>query len=101
MGSRDEPCESCRNRCEGRPHMIRKLTMTFLMTALLSSVPALAQPPVSADVTDRIITALIGALKDPDREVRRQAAHALSGFENARIVEPMAALLTDEDVQLR
>jgi HEAT repeat protein len=81
--------------------MLRKLTLTFVMTALLSGVPGLAQAPVAADVTDRIITALVGALKDPDRDVRRNAAHALSGFENARIVEPMTSLLKDEDVQLR
>jgi HEAT repeat protein len=83
--------------------MIRRVVATFFMTALFSGVPALAQPAgqPTTDTADRVISALIGALKDPDREVRRQAAQSLSGFESTRIVEPMTTLLKDEDVQLR
>jgi hypothetical protein len=94
--------------------MIRTITVTILLTALFSGVPGLGQTPrervsapaeptqaPSADVTDRIVTALIAALKDPDREVRRNAVHALTGFDSSRIVEPMIAVLKDEDVELR
>jgi len=93
--------------------MIRTVIATILMTAAFSGVPGLTQAPresaparpeaqaPSAEVTDRIVTALIGALNDADREVRRNAVHALSGFDSPRIVEPMIAVLKDQDVGLR
>jgi hypothetical protein len=93
--------------------MIRTTIATILLTVLFSGVSGLTQTPrtslpapegaqaPSAEVTDRIVTALSGALKDPDREVRRNAVRALAGFDSPRIVEPMIAVLKDEDVELR
>ena len=93
--------------------MTRTIIVTILMTAVFSGVPGLTQAPresaptrpepqaPSAEVTDRIVTALIAALNDPDREVRRNAVHALSGFDSPRIVEPMIAVLKDQDLELR
>src|SRR5262245_58118599 len=47
--------------------------------------------------TEAAVDALIGALKDTDAGVRRQAAHALSQLNNRRAVPALAAALKDAD----
>ena len=50
---------------------------------------------------NQIVKRLIEALKDKDRDVRRDAANALGEIKDARAVEPLIKALKDEDNYVR
>ena len=53
------------------------------------------------DTTNIAVPALIGALKDPDVEVRRAAAQSLANLEDPRAVPALIAALGDADTEVR
>lgn len=54
--------------------------------------------PVAPQIRSSLLEALIAALRDPDPDVRQQAAHALGEFEDPRAVEPLVDVLADDRV---
>lgn len=53
------------------------------------------------DTNNIAVPALIGALKDPDVEVRRAAAASLANLEDPRAVPALIAALGDSDIEVR
>jgi len=49
----------------------------------------------------RVVSALIGALRDPHAEVRRKAADALGELADSRAVEPLISALSDDEPDVR
>src|SRR6185436_6029589 len=63
--------------------------------------PGLARVTAGQSPTEAAIDALVGALKDSDAGVRRQAAAALGSLRNPRAVQGLVAALKDADADVR
>ena len=75
--------------------LLRTATLTLLSFCVLSSSPVWAQD------APQTVEALIAALEDEDKSVRRDAAKALGDIGDARAVEPLIAALKDESKYVR
>lgn len=59
------------------------------------------RPAIQITDTGRIVTALMGVLKDPDVEVRRAAVRSLANFEDPSTAPALREALRDADAEVR